>query len=79
MTAILIDIEKMFDSVSWEILFKHLDRIKFPKQISGLIRNLYENIDVRFITNKGLEKLIIETESYREVLMDLCWPLYFTK
>ena len=61
----------MFDCVSLEILFKHLNRIKFPHQINRFIRNLNENLDVRLLRILGqLEKQIIEMMYFKEVLMD---------
>ena len=42
----MFDIEKIFNRVSWEILFKHVDRIKFRKQLSEMIKNLYSRCKI---------------------------------
>ena len=50
LVATLLDIEKMFDSINWNILFEHLNRLKMPTVLINLIRNIYHSVEVRFIT-----------------------------
>ena len=55
---ILLDVEKMFDSINWNILFEHLKRLKFPSKLIELLRNIYENTQIYFLTTNGYSRRV---------------------
>ena len=52
----MLDVEKMFDSINWNILFEHLERLKFPQTLIKLIKNIYQNVNVKFVTKNGTSR-----------------------
>jgi hypothetical protein len=47
-----IDIEKAFDSVDWEFMYKALTYFNFPEKLIRMVRCLYQNLEI-CTANKG--------------------------
>ena len=56
--GIAIDLEKMFDSLQWDILFEHLHFIGIAPQLVDLLEQTYRSVDVHFITNQGRSRKV---------------------
>ena len=48
---LLLDIEKAFDSVSWEFLFRVMDALSFPDSLISWLRVLYHRKEIRVLNN----------------------------
>jgi exonuclease III len=51
-----IDVEKAFDSVSWNFMYKALKYFKFPDQFINMIRSLYNNLEICTMNNGHLSR-----------------------
>ena len=66
--GILIDIEKMFDSINWNILFEHF--IGIPMYLIDMLKQIY---DISQINKWEVEIQIRFKNGIKGVLMDLCY------